>query len=71
MQLVSYRTQGHMDESWRAGVKHDGLVVDVTTHWHDNVHVTTTRHLLAAGPASLSQVFKQAREIFDAGPAAH
>ncbi len=68
MQLMSYRTQGHTDESWRAGVEHEGLVADVTALWHDGVHEATTRHLLAAGPATVDKVFKQARETLDAGP---
>ena len=68
MQLVSYRIHGHTDESWHAGVEHEGLVVDVATLWHDGVHETTTRHLLTAGPATVRTVFKQAREALDAGP---
>jgi acylpyruvate hydrolase len=68
MQLVSYRRQDHTDGSWRAGVEDDGRVVDVTALWHDGVYVTTTRHLLAAGPATVDNVFKQARESLDAGP---
>jgi len=70
MQLVSYRRQDHTDGSWRAGVEDDGRVVDVTALWHDGVHVTTTRHLLAAGPATVRKVFTQAREALDAGPGA-
>lgn len=66
MQLVSYRLHGHTDESWRAGMEHEGRVVDVATLWHNDVHeTTTTRHLLAAGPATLRQVFNQAREAID------
>jgi 2-keto-4-pentenoate hydratase/2-oxohepta-3-ene-1,7-dioic acid hydratase in catechol pathway len=68
MQLVSYRVQGHMDGSWRAGVEHEGLVVDVTALWHDGDHETTTRQLLAAGPVTVREVFKQVREALDAGP---
>jgi acylpyruvate hydrolase len=68
MQLVSYRIHGHTDESWRAGVEHEGYVVDVTALWHDGVYETTTRQLLAAGPATVRKVFKQAREALDAGP---
>ena len=68
MQLVSYRLDGHTDESWRAGVEHEGRVVDVAALWHDGVHETTTRQLLTAGPATVRQVFKQAREALDAGP---
>ena len=68
MQLISYRTNEHTDGSWRAGVEHEGLVVDVTALWHDGDHDTTTRQLLAAGPATIDRVFRQARETLDAGP---
>ncbi|MDQ2716017.1 MAG: fumarylacetoacetate hydrolase family protein [Chloroflexota bacterium] len=68
MQLVSYRMQGHMDGSWRAGIEHENLVVDVTKFWHDGGHETTTKQLLAAGPATVSEVFKQASETLNAGP---
>ena len=68
MQLVSYRIHGHTDGSWRAGVEDEGRVVDVTALWHDGVHETTTRQLLAAGPATVDKVFNQAREALDAGP---
>ncbi len=68
MQLVSYRTHNSTHGSWRAGVEHEGLVVDVTTLWHDGVHETTTRQLLTAGPTTVRKVFKQAREALDAGP---
>ncbi len=68
MQLVSYRIHGHTDESWHAGVEHEGRVVDVTALWHDGVHETTTRQLLAAGPATVRQVFNQAHESLDARP---
>ncbi len=67
MQLVSYRTQGHTDEGWRAGVEHEGRVVDVAAFWHDGTQDTTTRHLLAAGPATVRAVLKQAHEALDAG----
>jgi len=68
MQLVSYRIHDSTDGSWRAGVEHEGLLVDVTALWHDGSHETTTRHLLAAGPATVREVFKQAHETLDAGP---
>jgi len=68
MQLVSYRIRGHADGSWRAGVEHEGLVVDVTALWHDGVHETTTRHLLVAGPATVRKVCAQAREALGARP---
>jgi len=56
-----------MDGNWRAGVEHEGRVVDVTALWHAGGHETTTRQLLAAGPATLREVFRQAREVLDAG----
>ncbi len=68
MQLISYRVQGHTGERWRAGIEHEGLVVDVTTLWHDDVQETTIRHLLAAGLATVQKVFKQAHETLNAGP---
>ncbi len=68
MQLVSYRMQGHTEGSWRAGVEHEGLVVDVSALWHDDIPETTTKHLLAAGPATVRDVFDQARKALDAGP---
>ncbi|SRR5258708_1303919 len=70
MQLVSYRTQGDTERNWRAGVEHDGRIVDVTTLWHDGVHETTTRQLLTAGSANVRRVFGQAREVLDADTAA-
>ncbi len=69
MQLVSYRIHNHTDGSWRAGVEHEGNMVDVSAIWQEN-SAATTRHLLAAGPATVDKVFKQAREALDAGPAA-
>ncbi|MGI9057945.1 MAG: fumarylacetoacetate hydrolase family protein [Ktedonobacteraceae bacterium] len=68
MQLVSYRMQGHTDGNWRAGVEHEGRVVDVAALWHDGFHETTTKQLLAAGPTTVDKVFKQAREALAAGP---
>ncbi len=68
MQLVSYHTQGHTEGRWRAGIEHEGLAVDVATFWHDGAQETTTRHLLAAGPATVDKVFTQARVALDAGP---
>ncbi|HLG77188.1 MAG TPA: fumarylacetoacetate hydrolase family protein [Ktedonobacteraceae bacterium] len=67
MQLVSYRPHAGTDEAWRAGVEHKGLVADVVPLWHGNSHEVTTRQLLAAGPAVIESVFKQAREILAAG----
>ena len=68
MQLVSYRIEGHADESWHAGVEHEGLVVDVATLRDDNIHEITTRQLLAAGSAAVHKVIKQVREVLDASP---
>ncbi len=68
MQIVSYHTQGHTGERWRAGIEHEGIVVDVTTLWHDGVQETTTKHLLAAGPATVQKVFTQAHETLNASP---
>ena len=68
MQLVSYRLHGRTDESWRAGVEHAGLVVDVASLWHGGRHETTTRQLLTAGSAIIDRVFTQARKQLDAGP---
>jgi 2-keto-4-pentenoate hydratase/2-oxohepta-3-ene-1,7-dioic acid hydratase in catechol pathway len=68
MQLVSYRPHGRTDESWRAGVEHAGLVVDVASLWDDGGHETTTRQLLAVGSATIDRVFTQARKQLDAGP---
>jgi acylpyruvate hydrolase len=70
MRLVSYRIHSHTDERWRAGVEHEGHVVDVAALWHDGMHEATTRQLLAAGTATVHKVFKQARETLDAGPEA-
>ncbi len=68
MQVVSYRKEGQTDGSWRAGVEHGGRVVDVAALWHDGGQQTTTRQLLAAGPATLRKVVEQARAALDAGP---
>jgi len=68
MQLVSYRPHGRTDESWRAGVEHAGLVVDVASLWDGGGHETTTRQLLAVGSATIDRVFTQAREQLAAGP---
>src|SRR5450755_3378837 len=68
MQLVSYRREGQTDGSWRAGVEHGGRVVDVAALGHDGGQQTTTRQLLAAGPATLRKVVEQTRAALDAGP---
>jgi 2-keto-4-pentenoate hydratase/2-oxohepta-3-ene-1,7-dioic acid hydratase in catechol pathway len=65
MQLVSYRAREHTDENWCAGVEHKGLVVDVAALLHENIP-ETTRHLLAAGPATVQAVFTHACEAFNA-----
>jgi 2-keto-4-pentenoate hydratase/2-oxohepta-3-ene-1,7-dioic acid hydratase in catechol pathway len=57
----------HTDEGWRAGVEHEGIMVDVSTIWQQGSSATT-RQLLAAGPATVNKIFKQAREALDAGP---
>ncbi len=67
MQLVSYRAQGHTNEGWRAGVEHEGHLVDVSALWHNDIPETTTRHLLAAGPATVRTVFDQARKALNPG----
>ena len=66
MQLVSYRIHDSADGRWRAGVEHEGRVVDAATFWHDGIHETTTKQLLAAGPEIMHTVFKQAREVLHA-----
>ena len=68
MQLVSYRLHDRTDESWRAGVEHAGLVVDVASLWDSGRRKTTTKQLLTAGSAISKRVFTQAREQLDAGP---
>ncbi len=68
MQLVSYRTQEHTDGNWRAGVEHEGRVVDVAALGHDAIQEMTTKHLLTAGRATIDRVFKQAREALAASP---
>ncbi len=70
MQLVSYRIHDSTDGRWRAGVEHEGRVVDAATFWHDGIHETTTKHLLAAGPEIMHKVFRQAREVLNAGSGA-
>ena len=70
MQLVSYRMQGHTDEGWRAGVEHEGRLVDVAAFWNDGSSETTIKHLLTAGPATVSTVLQQAHEALDASPQA-
>ena len=67
MQLVSYRTRGNSDESWRAGIEHAGRVVDLATLWHDGPREATTRQLLAAGLSTVQEVFTEARRTLDSG----
>ena len=68
MQLVSYRTQDATDGIWRAGVEHEGFVVDVAPLWHNGPSEATTRSLLAAEPTTVLNILEQARKAFDAGP---
>ena len=65
MQLVSYRRQGNAINPWRAGVVHDGHVVDVASLLPNSSGELTTRQLLAAGPTRLQQVFELARKVRD------
>ncbi len=67
MQIVSYRIHDSMDGRWHPGVEHEGHVVDVAALWHDDVHETTTKRLLAAGPAIVNKVLEQAHKALDAG----
>jgi 2-keto-4-pentenoate hydratase/2-oxohepta-3-ene-1,7-dioic acid hydratase in catechol pathway len=67
MQLVSYRRHGVAEGQWHAGVAHDGRVVDVADTTTKSSPDTTTRQLIAAGPARLRAVFEQAHEAFAAG----
>ena len=67
MQLVSYRRRGAAEDLWRAGVAHDGRIVDAATIIPNGSQEWTTRRLLVAGPATLREVFAQAHEAFDAG----
>jgi 2-keto-4-pentenoate hydratase/2-oxohepta-3-ene-1,7-dioic acid hydratase in catechol pathway len=67
MHLVSYRRSGVTANLWRAGVAHDGRVVDVADIMPNSTDETTTRQLLTAGPATLRQVFALARKALDAG----
>ena len=66
MQLVSYRRHGSADQGWCAGVVHQGRGVDVATLRHHDLSELTTRQLLAAGPATVREVFDQAYEALDA-----
>ena len=67
MQIVSYRIHDSMDGRWHPGVEHEGHVGDVAALWHDDVHETTTKRLLAAGPAIVNKVLEQAHKALDAG----
>ena len=67
MQLVSYRIHDATDGRWRAGVEHEGRVVDVAALWHHETSETTTRNLLAAGPTIVNKVLEQAHAALDAG----
>ena len=43
MQLVSYRSSDDTEKRWRAGIEHEGSVVDVATIWHENGQATTVK----------------------------
>lgn len=66
MQLVSYRRHSDAMELWRAGVAHDGRVVDAAPLLPNSSGEMTARQLLAAGPTTLHQVFELARKTLDA-----
>ena len=65
MQLVSYRRQGNATGPWRAGVVHDGRVVDAAHLLPNSSAELTTRRLLSAGSATLSQVVELARNVLE------
>jgi 2-keto-4-pentenoate hydratase/2-oxohepta-3-ene-1,7-dioic acid hydratase in catechol pathway len=65
MQLVSYRRQGNATGPWGAGVVHDGRVVDVASLLPNSSAELTTRRLLSAGSATLSQVVELARSVLE------
>lgn len=67
MQLVSFRVQGHAEQSWRAGIERQGRIVDAATLWQDGPAGITTRQLLAAGPAIVREILQRASEVLDAG----
>ncbi len=67
MQLVSYRRPNSTGVPWRAGVAHDGRVVDVAAIMPTTSSESTTKRLLAAGSATLRSVFELAREAHAAG----
>ena len=70
MMLVSYRTRGS-DAAWRAGIAHEGTVVDVAAsqlHRIDDVPgqgIFSVRALLEQGQAYLTEVFAWAKLQFD------
>jgi 2-keto-4-pentenoate hydratase/2-oxohepta-3-ene-1,7-dioic acid hydratase in catechol pathway len=65
MYLVSYRRNGDAADRWRAGVAHDGRVVDLASLLPNGNGEMTTRQLLAAGPAPLHQAFELAHKTLD------
>ena len=65
MQIVSYRRYGDTADLWRAGVVHDGRVVDVASLLPNGSGEMSTRRLLAAGPATLHQAVELARKALD------
>src|SRR6185312_9744800 len=65
MRLVSYRTSSH--ESWVAGIELNGNVIAATAVYTYGNQAPTVRALLEAGPAILTEVFANAKRVFDAG----
>lgn len=71
MMLVSYRMRGS-DATWRAGIAHEGSVVDVSTARLSGATTTgeqgalSVRGLLERGQASLQEVFAWAQSQFEA-----
>jgi 2-keto-4-pentenoate hydratase/2-oxohepta-3-ene-1,7-dioic acid hydratase in catechol pathway len=67
MQLVSYHRNGDATDIWRAGVADESHIVDVASLQPNSSGEMTTRRLLAAGPATLHQVFERARIALETG----
>jgi acylpyruvate hydrolase len=65
MRIISYRT--HPQAAWQAGIEDLGHVVAATAAYSYGDQAPTVRALLNAGPAMLSTVLANAREIFAAG----
>jgi acylpyruvate hydrolase len=72
MMLVSYRTRGS-DTAWRAGIAHEGTVVDVIASQLYRADDTfepggcSVRRLLEQGQAYLEEVFAWAQQQFESG----